>query len=331
MTGLSDSAPSLVLDCDTGIDDALAILYLAGRGAEIVAAGSVHGNVEAELAAANTLRLLELTGHGDVPVAIGARRPLAQPLETAGWVHGDDGLGNTNQPPPNGRLVSVSAAEQLVALARERPGQLTVLATGPLTNLALALLIEPELPHLVRRVVVMGGAVQRPGNASAHAEANIYHDPEAADLVFGAGWSVTMVGLDVTMSVMLEDEWLRELESSPTRIGRFATDILQHYLELHREWLGVRACPLHDPMAAALALDPDLAGYEAWPVHVELRGTRTRGATLCDLRPELPRRERDAGPAVSVATTVDPDRFRRRFLDALLREDAVQSGSAANQ
>ena len=309
----------VILDCDTGIDDALAILYLAGSGADIVAAGSVHGNIEADLAAANTLRVLELAGRDDVPVAVGARRPLAQALETAGWVHGDDGLGNTNQPPPRGRVGQESAAEQLTRLARERPGELSVLATGPLTNLALALLLEPLLPALVRRVVVMGGAVTHPGNATPHAEANIQHDPEAAELVFTAGWDVTMVGLDATMSVLLEGAWLQELETSATRIGRFATSILSHYLDLHCHWLGVRACPLHDPMAAAVLLDPELAVERRLPIHVELRGERTRGATLADLRPELPRYASDPGPAVRVVTAVDGDRFRRRFLDALLR------------
>lgn len=315
---MKETNPSpIVLDCDTGVDDALAILYLIGAGAEIVAAGSVHGNVTADLAANNTLRVLELVGRADVPVAVGAARPLAQPLATAGWIHGEDGLGNTHQSPPRGTPVSVSAAEQLANLARKRPGELTVVATGPLTNLALALMIEPKLPQLVNRVVIMGGVVDRPGNVSPYAEANIFHDPEAADLVFGAGWAITMVGLDVTMSVLLEGRWLEQIERSSSAVCMFASAILQHYLSLHEQWLGVRGCALHDPMAAAIALDADLATYRHLPVHVELRGERTRGATLCDMRPELPGTQRDTRPSVAVATTVRGDEFRDRFVDAL--------------
>lgn len=310
----------ILLDCDTGVDDALAILYLAFSGsAEIIAAGSVHGNVRAPIAAANTLRVLELAGLGQVPVTVGAHRPMAQALQTAEWVHGQDGLGNTNPPAPQGRPTSETAAEQMIRLARERPGELTIVATAPLTNLGLALLLEPELPKLVRQVVLMGGAAASPGNVAPFAEANIWHDPEAAELVFTAGWPVTMVGLDVTMKARLEGEWLDRLGASNGPIGRFAWAILQHYFDLHEQWLGVRSCPLHDPLAAAIAVDRSLASYQDMPVHVELRGEHTRGATLCDRRGNLPVLPKPEGPPVAVAMEVDADRFRSRFLDAIAR------------
>jgi purine nucleosidase len=312
----------LLLDMDPGIDDALAILYAVGSGqAEIVAAGSVHGNVTAEAAAANLRRLLDFCGCGAVPVAVGARRPLAQPLATATWVHGADGLGGLAVagsdwlPTAEGRPIGEGAADQIVRCCRQRPGELTIVATGPLTNLALALLLEPELPRLVRRVVVMGGAVTVPGNLTPHAEANIGHDPEAADLVLTAGWPLTLVGLDVTMRVLLRAPELARLQAASTPAARLASAALAHYVGVYQGFLGERACPLHDPLAVAVALDPDLVRCEPLPVRVELRGAHTRGMTCADRRG--PAAASADGPAVDVALAVDAPRFLARFLAVL--------------
>lgn len=256
----------LLVDCDTGVDDALALLYLAAKpDVEILAAGSVHGNVPASLAATNTIRVLELAGLEDVPVAVGAHRPLAQALDTSEAIHGRDGLGNTNQSPPRGQPVAGSAAEQIVRLAREQPGSFDLLATGPLTNLALALLLEPELPALVPRVVVMGGAVRHAGNVTALAEANIWHDPEAAELVFSMPWAVTMVGLDVSMRTLLDAPTVERFANSSSPRARFAAAILEHYLGVYEAHHGVRACALHDPLAAAVAVDPTLCPTPSCP------------------------------------------------------------------
>ena len=311
----------LVLDCDTGIDDALAIIHLANQpDVAILAAGSVHGNVGAPLAAENTLRVLELVGLASVPVAIGACRPLAQPLETGEFVHGQDGLGNINHPPPRSRPVAEAAAAQLVRLARQNPGELVILATGPLTNLALALLLDPGLTELVKNVVVMGGAIYRAGNATGDAEANVWHDPEAADLVFTAGWPLTLVGLDVTSTAVLAEADIAPLRDAQSPRARFAWAILQHYFDFYARYYGERACHLHDPLAAAIAVDPSLATYRETPVRVELRGQMTRGATrgnpLWDAAGPV-------GPAVSVATKVDLERFKRSFLESL------QAGASA--
>ncbi|MBI2755290.1 MAG: nucleoside hydrolase [Chloroflexi bacterium] len=306
----------ILLDCDTGIDDALAILYLAGlEGVSIVAAGSVHGNVPAPLGALNTLRVLELAGLDDVPVAVGAARPMAQPLQTAEFVHGEDGLGNIHWPMPRRRPSAEPAAQQIVRLAREQPGELVLLAIGPLTNLGLALLLEPELPRLLRRVVVMGGAVYRAGNATADAEANVWHDPEAAELALGAGWPLTLVGLDVTMQVSLAGDALAELQAASSAVGRFAWSILQHYLAFYESYYGARMCHLHDPLAAGIAVDSSLARYRRTPVHVELRGERTRGATRGSLPWWL--NPPSGEPEVEVAVEVDAERFVRGFLDVL--------------
>lgn len=274
----------VVVDCDTGVDDALALLYLAAEpGTEIIAAGSVHGNVGAELAAVNTLRVLEVAGLPHVPVAVGAARPLAQPLVTAEDVHGHDGLGGVGHPEPRARPVPGSAAEQLVWLAREQPRGFDLLATGPLTNLALALLLEPNLPKLIPRVVVMGGATAAPGNVTAVAEANIWHDPEAAALVLGAPWQLTLVPLDITDTVLLGPAELDRLERDGGPVARFCWKILQHYLDFHLTTVGSRVCALHDPLAAMLLTHPDLAEYEQATVTVECGGA-SRGATIVDRR-----------------------------------------------
>ncbi len=312
----SNRPVKILLDCDTGIDDALAILYLAAqRDVSIVAAGAVHGNVSADLAATNTLRVLEIAGLLDVPVAVGARRPMAQDLKTAEYVHGADGLGNVGHPMPRGKVTAEPAAMQIVRLAREQPGELTLLATGPLTNVGVALLLEPELPTLLRRVVVMGGAVYYPGNATNDAEANIWHDPEAADLVLTAGWPLTLVGLDVTSTARVTDQEIALFRDSDSALARFAWKIMQFYFDFYFEYLGERACLMHDPVAAALAIHPDWATYRDTPVRVELRGHLTRGATRG--RPPWKASDPD-GPPVSVAMTLDLERFKSSFIGALL-------------
>ncbi|PSL51403.1 purine nucleosidase [Saccharothrix carnea] len=313
----------IVLDTDPGIDDALAILYLAAQEqAEIVAVGSVHGNVPAPQAADNALRVLELAGLHTVPVAIGARRPLAQPLHTAEFVHGHDGLGGHAGPPPEGRPIKQSAAEQLVRLARQHPGELTLLALGPLTNIALALLLEPELPGLLRSVIVMGGALTAPGNITPSADANSWHDPEATDLVLGAAFPLTLIGLEVTEAARVDQTWLDTLATIDNPRARFATSIIGHYANFYAAMFGRRECTLHDPLAAAIALDPDLATYRRLAVAVELTGTHTRGRLIADLRPIVNTTHIESSITtdrhpVDVALTADAATFLSRLLEAL--------------
>ncbi len=314
-------AHELILDMDVGVDDSVAMLYLAGHPeVRIAAVGSVHGNVEAPLAGQNARRVLELAGLDDVPVAVGCWRPLAQELATAGWVHGDDGLGNTNQPPPRRGPSGEHAVAQLLRLAHERPGAYDILATGPLTNLGAALVADRELPQLVRSVVIMGGAANGIGNASPTGEANIWHDPEAAELVFNAGWPITMVGLDVTMTARLEEPELERIASSRTPQARFVTAILQHYLGVYaRSFGGRRICPLHDPLAAGVAVDAGLVtrALEA-AVHVTRDGA-TRGMTLVDRRPKYVEAEGRPGPMTRIALEVDAQRFVDDLVGVLTR------------
>jgi purine nucleosidase len=310
----------ILLDCDTGIDDAIMLLYLAAAvragDAELVAVGTVHGNIDSLTGALNTLRLLELTGIEGVPVAIGSARPLAQDVHFALDVHGTDGLGETHLPPPTGSpLADLSAPEQIVRLARQHPGELTLLAVGPLTNLAVALLLEPRLPELVREVVVMGGAFDHPGNITTHAEANVWHDPEAADLVLAAQWPLVLVPLDATHPTAVDGAWLDQVAGADGETARVASAILDFYVKVYTPILGYRGCVIHDPLAAMIAVDPGLGSYAARPVRVELRGEHTRGTTLWDARAVPGLTER---PKVKVVTSSDVTAFKERLLTALI-------------
>jgi purine nucleosidase len=310
--------PAILLDCDTGIDDALTLLYLAALAragdAELVAAGTVHGNVAPDVAAANTRHVLELAGLPRVPVAVGAVAPMAQPARYAHDFHGAHGLGDWGPAAPAGRLAGLSAPEQIIRLARSRPGELSLVAVGPLTNLGIALLLEPALPGLLREVVVMGGAFEHPGNVTSHAEANIWHDPEAAELVLGAPWPVTLVPLDATHPTAVDGPWLDRLAAADSDIARFASRILEFYVTAYQPALGVRGAVIHDALAAMLAVDPSLGEYARRPVRVELRGEHTRGATLWDRRATAAAPGR---PAVRVAVRADAAAFRERLLASL--------------
>ncbi len=309
---------AIIFDCDTGVDDAMAIMYGAGNGADFVACTVTHGNVPVEVGARNTLTVLDAVGLDTVPVHLGAARPIAQPLLTAEFVHGDDGLGNSNPPASTRPLAGTLAAAEIVRLARERPGELTLVAVGPMTNIGLALLLDPELPDLVRRVVVMGGAVGVPGNASSVAEANFWHDPEAAALVLAAPWDVVHVGLESTMTAMLPVWAMERLAAVTTPHGKLLWAAMQHYLDVYEPIAGERTCAMHDPLAIAVALDEDLASYRLVRATIELRGEHTRGQTVADLRgyePD-PTDPREPG-VVRVVTDFDRTTFYERFLTAL--------------
>ncbi|MFO7172134.1 MAG: nucleoside hydrolase [Bacillota bacterium] len=315
----------VILDVDTGCDDAVAILLaLNSPELEVLAIGTTHGNVEAELAALNTLRVLEWVGRDDIPVAVGAAAPLCQPLRTARWVHGEDGLGNLHLPPPRRQPTGEHAADQIVRLARQHPGEVTLIATGPLTNLALALAKEPRLPELIREVILMGGSAFAGGNLSPWAEANIGHDPEAAAAVFAAPWPVTMVGLDVTMAALFTRAIHEELGRCPRPGAQLAYRVLAYYLDFYDRVYGRGGCAQHDALAVAVAIDPSLVEAPLLPVQVETRGEHTRGMTVVDRRALLADRVPELFPDrdrwhVRVALKVDGERFLSLLLERLTR------------
>ncbi|XVU20759.1 nucleoside hydrolase [Actinoplanes sp. CA-054009] len=236
------------LDCDTGIDDAIAIAYLLGHpGVRLAGIGTVNGNTAAVQAARNTLGLLALAGRDDIPVAVGE----GEVERGAKAVHGDNGVGGVALPQgrrPDGR----TSVEMLLDLSLEYAGELHLLATGPGTNLALALTEDPTLPERIKSVTVMGGAVRVPGNVTPRAEANIADNPAAADQVLQAAWPVTLVPLDVT----LQHRWTEQERASlpETPLGRALSGMLPAYLDFYEGRTGSRAVPLHDPLAAAIAV-----------------------------------------------------------------------------
>ncbi|WP_336159346.1 nucleoside hydrolase [Amycolatopsis sp. VC5-11] len=278
---------TVIVDQDSGVDDALALVLLArAPGVEIVGVGSVHGNVSAAAAADNGLRALELAGDHSTPVAVGASDPLARPLHLA---HPEDLLGKAAGSPKRTPVREETAAEQLVRLARESPGRVDLLTLGPLTNVALALRAEPELPRLVRRVVSMAGAFEVKGNISDCAESNVWHDPEAAAQVVAAGFDLTLVPLDVTRKATVTRLWLERLAADQDRLwGRMAAMLLAMPGK-------VPAFPLHDPLAAAILLDPSIARFRHASVTVDV-GER-RGQT----------RIGEATPGVNTAVVVAAD------------------------
>jgi purine nucleosidase len=280
------------LDCDTGIDDALAIAYLLAAaadessGIEIVGIGSVSGNVSAAVGASNTLDLISLSGRDDIPVAVGAHHPQGGSFRGgAPHVHGDNGVGDVEIAKSAASVADESAEELLVRLAHEHAGELRVIAIGPLTNIAAALRLDPTLPTLVKELTLMGGAALVPGNITPVAEANIANDAYAAAEVFAADWFITMVPLDVTMTNVLLEHERQTLIDSGRPVAVAVGHMLDYYFEFYVGVYGHRASALHDPLAVAVALG-EVALKTAPVVRVLVDDTAGpgRGQTICDLR-----------------------------------------------
>lgn len=323
MTTQTSSTPAAVLpiylDCDTGIDDAMALLYLhAHPGAELLGIGTVSGNVDAERAALNTLALLEMLA-ANVPVAVGARDPLTGRFGGgAKVVHGSTGTGSVQLQPTKRRPETDDAAELLIRLAAQHSGQLRVIATGPLTNLAVALKREPALVDQIAEVTVMGGAALGPGNLTPAAEANIGSDPEAAAVVFTAPWNLTMVGLDVTLQHRFDESDRQQLLHAPHAAVRAVGQMLDTYFDFYVSILGVRGCALHDPLAAAVGIGA--ATVSVGPrVHVEVDCTSgpSRGRTVADLRDHILGYRDQPGAHCRVVLAVDVP-FAAHLRDALI-------------
>ena len=346
----------IILDVDTGIDDSLALLYAAASPeAEIVAVTCVAGNVSARQVAANTLSVLELAGRGDIEVALGREVPLVRPFKDAPETHGPQGLGYATLPVAERQISERHAVDVLIDEARARPGEITLVTVGPLTNLAVALLREPELPRLFRRYVLMGGAFRSPGNTAPTTEWNIQVDPDAAKVVFG-GWAAAReadpsiprpvaLGLDVTEHAKITPEHVvalarlagsrpdeslalargedpmhatRSVASNP--IVRYVADALRFYMEFHSRYDGFYGAFIHDPLALAAALDPTLIRTEALAVDVELGGTLTTGETVTDWRRVWGRE-----PNLDIAVKADADAFLERFVERVGRLAAGRS------
>ena len=336
------TATTVFADVDTGVDDAIALVYLlASPEAELVGIASTGGNVGVDQVCENNLGLLELCRIDGAPISKGADHPLNSPALPVGKVHGPKGLGYAELPPTDRQLTGDDAATAWVKAAHAHPGQLIGLATGPLTNLALALRKEPALPKLLRRLVIMGGAYDYRGNTNPVAEWNIGVDPEAAAEVFAA-WPPEvpegaepqslpiLCGLDVTWNIAITPDILVRLaaaanttttvmsahdergtrSSASNPLIRVIEDATRFYLESYHDLGHGYQAHLHDPLAAAVALDPGLLTTRAATVDVELTGTLTRGMTVTDWSGRWGRK-----PNALIGVGVDPTAFFDRFID----------------
>ena len=292
----------LMLDVDTGVDDAAALALAIGLGADLVAVSTVAGNVPIDRSTSNTRRVLSYLGRADVPVYRGASRPLVASYRDAAHVHGDNGLGGVELPTPPAPEESTTGPEALVRMAARHAGALTLVTLGPLTNLAIALSLRPEIVRQVARLVVMGGAYATAGNVTPHAEFNIYVDPDAAQQVLAAPWpDLTVVGLDVTHRTVLPRATWQAIGADQGA----AADLLRAILARTFTERSMTGFYLHDPLAVAVALDPTLVSGLTVGVDVVTRGEH-RGRTQI----------RDRGH-VRVATDVDATPFLRRFCAAV--------------
>jgi purine nucleosidase len=304
-------ATRIILDCDPGIDDALAIAFAHGHpGIDLVGITTVAGNVGLAKTTANALAVCEFIGAAGTPVTAGCAGPLLRPALDARQVHGDSGLGGATLPPPAGRPAAGHAVDYIIHTVGSAPGEITLVATGPLTNIALAVRREPRLADWVREFVIMGGSAAR-GNVTPAAEYNIWADPEAAAAVFRAGWTVTMLGLDVTLRTGANAAVLKRMGE----LSRLGTELLRPALEQYRSVSEPGGPPVHDVCAVAWVAQPELFGLVPARVQVELAGQLTAGMTVTDF--DVPG-EVDGGNAM-VAMRIDVEKFWNVTLGAYAR------------
>jgi inosine-uridine nucleoside N-ribohydrolase len=303
----------VVLDVDPGIDDALALL-LALRSPEldVRAVTVVFGNVEVDLGVQNALKILELGGRTDIPVARGAAKPLiAEPI-TAKNVHGENGLGNVELPEPSSKPYPGSALRLLAATLEASSEPVTLVPVGPLTNVAVFLEAYPELTPKIREIVIMGGTTSV-GTVKPTVSFNVLNDPEAAAIVYRSGLPITMIGFNVTSRTVLTPERLERFSGSDDPVARFVSAVVA----FHRNVRHAEGLVVHDPLALGVAIDPSFVRAERLPVDVELRGELTRGQTVVDLRGEATwKTERVV--STRVALDVDAERFLTFLTDRLL-------------
>jgi purine nucleosidase len=303
----------IILDCDPGIDDALAIAFAAGSpGIELAGITTVAGNVPLAKTTANALDVASFVGAADVPVTPGSAGPLLRPALHAGAVHGESGLGAAVLPTATRAAEGGHAIDFIIDTVAAAPGEITLVATGPLSNIALAVRREPRLAGWVREFVIMGGSASR-GNVTPAAEFNIWADPEAAAIVFGAGWEVRMTGLDVTLVARVTAAVRERMRS----LGALDSQLLRPALGQYRDSQDTTGePPVHDVCAIVSIAEPAIFDRRPALVQVETHGTITSGMTVTDFAAQVPN--------ASVATAIDVDRFWKTVLDAYGRLPVAQ-------
>ncbi|MFB7467370.1 nucleoside hydrolase [Streptomyces sp. NPDC056224] len=307
----------IIIDCDPGHDDALAIMLAAGDPAvDLLAITTVAGNQTLAKTTLNARRVCTVAGITGVPIASGCDRPLLQPLLVAADVHGESGLDGPQFPEPTVDAVPEHAVELIHRILTTHPEPVTLVPTAPLTNIALLLTRYPEVAPRIREIVLMGGSTER-GNRTPAAEFNIQTDPEAADIVFRSGVPITMCGLNATHQALATPEVLARFEGLGTDLGRVCAELMTFFASTYRRLWGFASPPLHDPVAVARVIDPAIVGCVPAGVVVELRGQYTRGATVVDLHRSL-----DLPVNAQVAVAVETELFWDRLLAAVARLDS---------
>jgi len=310
----------VIIDTDPGTDDALAILLaLNSPELDVRALTVVPGNVTAQQGLENALKLASLTNRCDIPVAGGAQHPLFQKLITAELWHGANGLANVELPASKCKADPRYGPDLIIQMIHDSPHEITLVPVGPLTNIALALLKDPSIVPLVKEVVIMGGSISG-GNVNAAAEANIYNDPEAAQIVFHAGWRLTMVGLDVGDKTLYDQAHLDQLSKTHGPENDFAVKVLTFLLGQEAKYGAGGGSPMYDPLAVGTAVDPSIVSTKPMHVEVESRGEFTRGETVANRRNAVERNVLHGDryviegidhvdPNVEVCTGVQADKF----------------------
>ncbi len=284
----ASAAKKIIFDTDPGTDDALALmLALNSPELDVRAITVVPGNVTAKQGLENALRMVSLANRCDIPVAAGAQHPLFQKLITAEFWHGKNGLANIELPPSKCKVDSRFGPDLIIEMVHAAPHEITLVPVGPLTNIALAVEKDPSIVPLVKEVILMGGSIKG-GNVNAAAEANIYNDPEAAQIVFQAGWPLTMVGLDVGDKTLLGRKQLDQLARTHGPVNDFIYGVAKFLVDLSAKF-GSDGTPMYDPLAVGVAVDSTLVTAPAMRVDVETRGEFTRGETVANRRNEIER------------------------------------------
>lgn len=324
----ASAAKKIIFDTDPGTDDAMALmLALTSPELDVRAITVVPGNVTAEMGLENALRMVSLAGRCDIPVAGGAKHPLLQKLITAEMWHGKNGLANIELPTSKCKADVHHGPDLIIELIHKYPHEITLVPVGPLTNIALALAKDPSIVPLVKEVIIMGGSING-GNVNAAAEANIYNDPEAAQLVFQAGWPLTMSGLEVGNKAMLSPKYLEQLSKTHGPINDFITQVAKYLVDLSIKFGDAGGSPMYDPSAVGIAIDASLVKTREMHVDVETKGEFTRGETVANRAGYVERNVLHGdryiiegidkvAPNTKVCVDVDADRFLQLFVSRI--------------
>jgi len=308
----------MILDVDTGIDDAMAIVYALNHpGIALEAVTTTYGNVDVASATRNTLALLDAAGRSDIDVASGCARSLTRPFSKRGSrIHGANGIGDVDLPLPKTKALDVWGPDLIIERVRANPGELTLVPVGPMTNVAQALMKAPDIAEKVKGLVLMGGTIWHPGVpgiSSPVADANFFNDPEAARIVLQSGAPITLVGMDVTMKTKLTAPMMDDIAVRGGPAAKITMEAARFYLAAYQaQYPDITYCALHDPLAVAVAQDPSVVTLEQMQIDVECAGELTRGQVIPDRR-----LTGTTVPNAKVAVAVDSDGFERLFVEAM--------------